>query len=309
VAAQGDVTKLKPEAFQKWGQSEVVLTGKLTKVIPGPVGLSDPPLYSHRLEFQIDKVLRGSLKKGDMVMASHSIRQKERPTFPEGKECLVSLSFVRNFWVIRSVQELKPEELAQAEMACAVPLGWTMEKGQLVSPWAKLGKSAWPADSKLTSAVICSVTGRPGWLAGSGVAFSVEPVPPKVPIQFRNPDGDGEYKITLKNTTDKPVTVPALLTDGKTVFWDDCLVILCQNKVYPIPGVKGLKGELKPVELKPGESISTVVNALRLEGPEWPRGGYRIEFSFCLGEKSGTQSFYYFSRHHDPIREKLLKKE
>ena len=60
--------------------------------------------------------------------------------------------------------------------------------------------------------------------------------------------------------------------------------------------------------LKPGESISTVVNALALKGPEWPRGGYRIAFQICLGEQSNVQSFYYMSRHHDPIRDKLLKK-
>jgi len=46
-----------------------------------------------------------------------------------------------------------------------------------------------------------------------------------------------------------------------------------------------------------------VVNALALKGPEWPRGGYRIEFQFCLGEQSSTQSFYYMSRHHDKLRD------
>jgi hypothetical protein len=56
------------------------------------------------------------------------------------------------------------------------------------------------------------------------------------------------------------------------------------------------------VTLKAGQSISTVVNALALEGPTWPKGGYRIEFQFCLGERSSKQSFYYMSRHHDAIR-------
>ena len=48
-----------------------------------------------------------------------------------------------------------------------------------------------------------------------------------------------------------------------------------------------------------------MVNVLRLQGPEWPRGGDRIEFQFCLGEKGVTQSFFYFSKHHDPLRAKL----
>ena len=57
--------------------------------------------------------------------------------------------------------------------------------------------------------------------------------------------------------------------------------------------------------LRAGESISGTANALKLEGPEWPRGGYRIEFRFCLGEKASNQSFYYFSKHHDAIRAAL----
>ena len=59
------------------------------------------------------------------------------------------------------------------------------------------------------------------------------------------------------------------------------------------------------MELKAGESISGTVNALRLEGPEWPRGGYRIEFLLCLGEKASNQSFYYYSKHHDAVRAAL----
>jgi hypothetical protein len=71
-----------------------------------------------------------------------------------------------------------------------------------------------------------------------------------------------------------------------------------------VPGAKGVGKEPQPTVLKPGESVSGVVNALKLQGPEWPKGGYRIEFQFCLGEKSVTKSFYYTSKHHDPLREK-----
>ena len=39
----------------------------------------------------------------------------------------------------------------------------------------------------------------------------------------------------------------------------------------------------------------------------WPKGGYRIEFQFCLGEKSATKSFYYLSKHHDAIRDASQK--
>ena len=141
-------------------------------------------------------------------------------------------------------------------------------------------------------------------LVGEGVEFTAEPVPPKVVLKYGNPDGDGEYRVTVKNVTNKPLTIPALLSDGKAPLWDESLVILCQGKRYLVPGAKGVEKKPQPTVLKPGESVSGVVNALKLQGPEWPRGGYRIEFQFCLGEKSVTKSFYYTSKHHDPLREK-----
>jgi hypothetical protein len=100
------------------------------------------------------------------------------------------------------------------------------------------------------------------------------------------------------------VTVPALLSDGKAPLWNESLVILCQKKVYAVPGAKGVTKPAKPTVLKPGEELSGVVNVLKLQGPEWPKGGYRIEFQFCLGEKGVTKSFYYLSKHHDPLRAK-----
>ena len=36
------------------------------------------------------------------------------------------------------------------------------------------------------------------------------------------------------------------------------------------------------------------------------RGGYRIEFRFCLGELAVTKSMYYMSRHHDKLRAQAL---
>ena len=45
-----------------------------------------------------------------------------------------------------------------------------------------------------------------------------------------------------------------------------------------------------------------------LKGLEWPRGGYRIEFKFILGELAVTKSLYYMSRHHDKLREEAVKK-
>jgi RNA polymerase sigma factor (sigma-70 family) len=301
------VPALKAETLERWSRADVILIANLVKVDQGPVAQSLPPIYNHTLHFQIDKVLRGSVKKDAPLSAHHAVKQANAPTFPVGKKCLVGLRQNKNTWQVIAVEEVTGEKLAEVEIAAALPIGWSVEKGRLVSPWAKLGAKAWPAAAKVANKYSCATTGRPAFLAGTGVELTVEPVPPKEKLKYGNPDGDGEYKITVANPTDKPIAVPALLSDkqGK-ILWNESLVILCQGKTYPIPDAQGVKEVPVPTVLKPKEKVSTVVHVFKLQGPEWPRGGYRIEFQFCLGEKSVTQSFYYLSKHHDPIREKLV---
>lgn len=310
ASAQGgtpDIKALTAEGLQRWGQAEVILVAELTNVTKGPVGLSFPPLFTHKLDLNVQEALRGP-ELGGKLTVNHVIKQEKEPTFPQGKKCLVGLTRVKGNWQAHIVAEASEAEIAQARIVALVPLGWTLTEGKLASPWAKLGDKGWPADDK-TKGVRCAHTGRPALLAGNGVSLTVEPVKPKVELKFKNPDGDGEYKITVANVTTQPVTVPALLTDGKKILWDESLAIICQKKVYPIPGAAGVKEKPQPVELKPGEAVSTVVNVFKLQGPEWPKGGYRIEFLFCLGEKSVTHSFYYYSAHHDPIRAQATAKE
>ena len=38
------------------------------------------------------------------------------------------------------------------------------------------------------------------------------------------------------------------------------------------------------------------------------RGGARVYFQFCLGEKATSNFFYYFSAMHDPMRATAIKK-
>src|SRR5262249_31422825 len=155
-----------------------------------------------------------------------SIRQPQEPVFPVGKDCLMAGKNVRGQLVVVAVEEAKAETLAQAERACAVPVGWSVEESRLVSPWAELGKAAWAGEPPAKGGPAGAAPGRPALVVGEGVEFAAEPVPPKVALKFGNPDGDGEYQVTVKNVTDKPVTIAALLWDGKAPLWDESLVIL-----------------------------------------------------------------------------------
>lgn len=305
--AQPGLERGETAAVKPWNEAETVFTGLLQSVQAGPVGQSFPPVYTHTLQIRVERVLRGTLKPGQQISASHVARQHQEPTFPAGKVCLIAASSARDVLRIERIELGDPQNIAAAELACSLPLGWRVVDDKPVSPWVDLPSDGWKDAGSEPKPLRCSRTGRPALMAGPGIRFSVEPVPPAKEIKWTNPDGDGEYKITVTNTSEQPLRVPALMTDGERILWEESLVILCQDKAYPCPGAVGVVQPPKPVELQPGQSVSTVVNALRLEGPEWPRGGYRIEFQFCLGELSQTESFYYLSRHHDGIRAALKK--
>jgi hypothetical protein len=292
-----DFGTLHDQSIKKWTGAELVLTGKIEKVAPGPIALSRPPTYTFRLHISPDKFLSGFAKFDKQLIASFSARQEKAPTFPPSdQECLFALKFVRNAWVLQSIDEASADNVEQARLASMLPLGWTIKDGKLISPWVTVGRPG------KAVGMACSVTGRPVLLAGPGVKFSVEPVPPVKMVEFGNPDGDGEFKLIVKNETDRQLEVPALLTDGRRIHWKECVVIRCQDKTYPIPGSAGNVVGLKPVVLKAGESFSGNVNVFTLDGPAWPIGGDRLDFQFCLGEKSAVHSFYYHSRTHDAVR-------
>lgn len=294
------------KAAINWAQQQMVFIGDLDKVVAGPVGRSFPPMFTHKLNFTVKEVIRGNLKPGEKIEVSHVARQRVAPVFPVNASCIVGGEKSRGSYRAVAVEKVDPKKIASIRMACVLPLGWTAEGGKVLSPWANL-KVRWPGAQKEGATHFCATTGRPALMAGAAVSFTVEKVPPQKEIKWTNPDGDGEYKITVTNPTDKPLVIEALRRQGKRILWKESLVVLCQGKSFAVPGSVGLLRPSEPVVLKPGQSISTIVNALALEGPSWPKGGYRIEFQFCLGERSSKQSFYYMSRHHDVIRSGLKK--
>jgi hypothetical protein len=291
---------VKPQPVN-WAEKQIVVTGTIADIKQGPTSRSLPPIYNHKLTIDIVGVLRGDIKAGAQLQANHSARQMQKPVYPKGK-VIVALSNVRGSLRIEAVEAVDAKKLADIKLACELPMGWKNVGGKLTSPWAAQKERAWPKSQKMDAKHFCSVTGRPALLAGGAVNYKVEKVPPTKAIKWTNPDGDGQYKITVTNPTDKPVKIDALRQAGKRILWKESLAILCQGKPYTVPGSIGLLRPTEAVTLKAGQSISTVVNALALEGPAWPKGGYRIEFQFCLGERSSKQSFYYMSRHHDAIR-------
>ncbi len=290
-------------------QAGLLLAATLDRADPGPVARSQPPIHTHRLALTVKEVFQGDIPIGEEIVADHRARQEAAPEFPVGKLCIVIISTVREGMRVDFISEATEDVLRSARAASAVPVGWRTDVGGFVSPWVDLGENAWPAGMRVSpDTVRCSRTGRPALMLGKDVTFDVEPVPPAEKIKWTNPDGDGAYKITVGNPTERRAEVPALLEDGGTVLWQECVIMICQSVARPAPGAKGMPAGARRVTLEPGESVSGVIDAFGLENVEWPRGGYRVEFQFCLGEKSVKHSFYYLSRHHDMIRGQVREK-
>jgi len=290
---------------------------------------------------------------GEALTLSHSARQMVSPRFPPGgSACLIGAvpEAMRGGKLMpgqsaASMRCLRIEERtdashANAVLSCQLPFGWVVADGGAIrSPWADMGAEAWKPAAGSTvmvadSALLCSVTGRPVLECSSAVRFVGEMVPPASAAdhaapskggkrkgqwpggwhEWTNPDGDGEYRLTLSNQSSESVSVPALICVGEELQprWAMSLLVECGQQAYCMPttdpaaGVVAGEVLVRPTVLAPGESVSTIVNVLCLKGPDWPRGGSRVEFTFWLGERScGPFSFYYFSSHHDTLRREM----
>jgi hypothetical protein len=284
----------------------LVFTATLKEVQEGPVARSFPPIYTFRLTFEnADKPLRGVLPE-TLGPFHFSHRGEVPPPLKIGERYLVGLKASQGMQVVAMVPA-SGEVLREAKAALSLPLGWSKKGDEIVSPWAARGGDWWPADAKLTAELTCAKSGRPALLAGEGIEVKVEQVPPKNLQEFKNPFGDGQFKITVTNTGKMAVSVPALIQDGDEVRWHDSLVLICQEKPFLLPSTGPLVNP-HAVELAPGESVSTTIDTLLLgDDVPWPRGGSRIPFTFALGEAAADNFFYYFSNLHDAMRAESKK--
>ena len=193
----------------KWGEKQIVVTATIEGIKQGPTARSFPPIYNNTLTLKIDSVLRGSVKAGAMVQAHHAARQVNKPDFPKGK-IVVAPNNSRGGFRVEGLEAANDKKLAAVKLACELPLGWKIIEGKVASPWVAQKNRAWRKAQKVNAKHLCAITGRPALMAGGGVSFAVEKMPPAKAIKFRNPDGDGEYKVTITNPTKAPLTIPAL---------------------------------------------------------------------------------------------------
>lgn len=174
--------------------------------------------------------------------------------------------------------------------------GWTKVDGALVSPF----KGEFPPSNAPAEAPVCSVSKRPAVTAPPAVVLTAEQVIPSDAQEYTNPYGDGQFKITVTNTGSQPALTP-VFRDAHGVLQLEASAVVATDGHYMAFPEAPIAGPVEFVTLKPGESVSGVVDTLKLQGVEWPRGGSRVYFSFCYGNLVAANFFYYYSSTHDAL--------
>ena len=298
AASAGDLWAVRdPNLLHRFLRAGRLLTARLAEVKPGPAAKSDPPIWSMTFALEDVKMLRGAPLESNT--ANYSVRSAAAPRWAKGANVVLGVRVVQGRQNVVDMVEATADNLAAAHAAAALPMGWTVEEGKPVSPWGLLGAPAWPKDAKAVARFFCSRTGRPALPAGPDVRLEVRQVIPPRVDRRNNPYGDGKFTVTVTNTGARWATeVPALLMDGNTVLWAHSLVILDdRGQAHLLPSAGPIR-HYRPARLEPGQSIEGEINTLTLKDVSWPRGASRVFFTFCLGELSATNFFYYSSRVH-----------
>jgi hypothetical protein len=323
-AGQNDADQPQAEQWQKLNQGQIIMVATVTSTEMLMTTMSLPPRYA--LQFNVGKdaeLLRGQIE-GNIETIDFRYMTLDKDALPSvGDKLVLAVSTTKTtggvMHVIDGLYNGDDDTIKLARQAVSLPVGWSInDEGKPVSPWASFGEK-YPAEL-FTSAILdkmkrptCAETDRPALALPEGIALTVEQVIPEDAKQYVNSYGDGKFKITLKNTTEKKLSIPALLAvenDSKMMLLDESLVVLHQGKPVFRPQknwfstvmqIMRLSSAPKPVEIEPGKTFSFEFNTLELQGIDWPRGGSRVQFTFALGGQAQTNFFYYFSRHHDKL--------
>ena len=214
---------------------------------------------------------------------------------------------------INTLVELDQNTIEQLIQSSKMPLGWNKQSnGRYESAWQYSHAKAikWHDHPRFAHHEKCAKTGRPLLITSDDVSLSSEPVHAAQTKEYQNPDGDGIFKLTVTNNSNRPVEIPALLRDthSKKILWEESVFVITDAGNHFFPG-HGQARDVEPTILEPHENVSTKLDTLTLHGLSWPQGGWRLNLRFCLGDKATEGNYYYFTDHHEPLRKKAKKKK
>lgn len=248
------------------------------------------------------------------VRASYNGVHEEEPVWPDEEELVfIALSGTSSTKKLTYWESITSTNAKRIKSLLDLPYGWTLNKlGKPVSPWSEYGEQSNMGEE--TALVVCSKSGRGFSPADEGLTFSASKIPSEfVQNNYSNRDGDGFFSLTLRNSTDFPLAIPALRMNQDEILWKEslsCLVSSTTNSnsliatAVCLPKFSSLKDleKTEPTILEPGQEISTTVNPLLFSNFPQIEGYSQLLFRFCLGKTVALTSFSYNSGYHEKIK-------
>ncbi len=254
---------------------------------------------------QEEKQKKNLSKELEYIRGSYYGYHQKEPKFPEDDKLVcIALNGTSSTQRLSYWMEVNATQLEHISKQLDLPYGWSLNKNlKPVSPWANHGDQSQMGDDK--PLFRCSQSNRGYVPAEEGLVLSAQKIPPEFQNNY-NRDGNGYVRLTLRNPTEFPLSIPALRKTEEGILWQESLVCLIGREIC-LPKIQGLEdiGETKPTVLEPGEQISATINPLLFSNFPEIAGSSQLTFRFCLGKKVARTTFYFNSQYHDNIKLKL----
>ena len=285
----------------------------LSQQVKGPASALDIVKTQRKLDKLLAKEDDGNLPKDlKYVRGSYYGVHKVDPEFPdEDQLVLIALTGTSSTKRLAYWQPINVTTLDHVVKLIDLPYGWSLnEDGEPLSPWSGLGNQAHMGDDE--PALRCDDSERGFSPADEGLTLMAG----KIPAEFQNSynrDGNGYFRLSLRNPTEFPLSIPALRRNKEGILWRESLVCLISTSsgatanAVCLPRFSSLQ-ELKDTEatvLEPGEEVSTIVNPLLFSSFPSISGYSQLTLRFCLGKTFAQSTFYFNSSYHEKIRLKL----
>ena len=267
---------------------------------------------------RLDELLKDKKPEGKVhddlkyVRASYNGVHEEKPDFPDDEELVfIALAGTSSTKKLSYWESINATNAKRIKSLLDLPYGWTLNKqGKALSPWSEYGEQAHMGDAN--ALVVCSGSGRGYSPADEGLTLSVSKIPSEfLQINNSNRDGDGFFSLKLRNSTEFPLSIPALRRNQDGILWKESLACLVSsttssitNNSVCLPKFSSLQDlkNTEPTTLEPGQEISTTVNPLLFSNFPEIAGYSQLSFRFCLGKTVALSTFYYNASYHDKIK-------
>jgi hypothetical protein len=97
-------------------EADALVVARLDRAQLGGIAYSMPPIYMSSLRLTLLEAIKGPPRRRIAWDVWHHVRQKDEPTFPVGKTCLIAMAYdsERQMWTVLLIEEARIDNLREA---------------------------------------------------------------------------------------------------------------------------------------------------------------------------------------------------